>query len=282
VMAAEAYPTGRFKDAGLGYAEAGYQAIASGRFDEVPAEAEAALGAAYIMVGRPSSWVQLCRNMIARDTGPHIFTQACLVLALEIAGDTEESIAAADDLFAVVETADNPAVRCHALLAYGRAYRDVDPSRIYEICRRSMAIAHSSGNRQIETQFAVLLSSLASTHSDPKDALALLTRAIRTHYDTGSFGFMHPPLAVLAALFDRLGRYEPAATISGFTTSPMARIAYSEVNTAITHLRGVLGDQAYESFARTGEYMTNAAMATYAFEQIDLARAELPPAGDPL
>ena len=48
-----------------------------------------------------------------------------------------------------------------------------------------------------------------------------------------------------------------------------------ELNTAIAHLRHVLGDQAYESLARKGETMTTAAMVTYAYDQIDQARAEL-------
>ena len=43
----------------------------------------------------------------------------------------------------------------------------------------------------------------------------------------------------------------------------------------ITHLREVLGDETYESLAREGETMTTAAMATYAYDQIDQARAEL-------
>jgi hypothetical protein len=37
----------------------------------------------------------------------------------------------------------------------------------------------------------------------------------------------------------------------------------------------VLGEAAYESLARTGETMTTAAMANYAYDQIDQARAEL-------
>ena len=41
------------------------------------------------------------------------------------------------------------------------------------------------------------------------------------------------------------------------------------------HLREVLGDEAYESFARAGEDMTNAEMAAYALEQIDWAGAAL-------
>jgi hypothetical protein len=43
----------------------------------------------------------------------------------------------------------------------------------------------------------------------------------------------------------------------------------------ITHLREVLGDQPYESIARTGEAMTTAAIVAYAYDQIDQARAEL-------
>jgi hypothetical protein len=37
----------------------------------------------------------------------------------------------------------------------------------------------------------------------------------------------------------------------------------------------VLGDQTYESLARKGKTMTTAAMATYAYDQIDQARTEL-------
>lgn len=43
----------------------------------------------------------------------------------------------------------------------------------------------------------------------------------------------------------------------------------------LIHLRDALGDQTYESLARQGETMTTATMVTYAYEQIDLARAEL-------
>ena len=86
---------------------------------------------------------------------------------------------------------------------------------------------------------------------------------------------MRVPLAVLAAVLDRLGRYEPAATIAGFALSPFTAAAFPELTTAIAHLRDVLGDQTYESLARKGETMTTAAMATYAYDQIDQARAAL-------
>jgi hypothetical protein len=44
---------------------------------------------------------------------------------------------------------------------------------------------------------------------------------------------------------------------------------------AIAHLRDILGNQAYELLAAKGEAMTTAEMRTYAYDQIDQARAEL-------
>jgi hypothetical protein len=67
----------------------------------------------------------------------------------------------------------------------------------------------------------------------------------------------------------------PAATIAGFALNPLTAMTSPDINTAITHLRDVLGDQTYESLARKGETMTTAAMATYAYDQIEQARAEL-------
>ncbi|HUO39080.1 MAG TPA: adenylate/guanylate cyclase domain-containing protein, partial [Mycobacterium sp.] len=83
------------------------------------------------------------------------------------------------------------------------------------------------------------------------------------------------PLATLAVFLDRLGRLEPAATIAGFAFSPFTASIVPQLSTVIAHLRDVLGDQTYETLARKGEAMTTAAMVTYAYAQIDQARAEL-------
>ena len=61
----------------------------------------------------------------------------------------------------------------------------------------------------------------------------------------------------------------------GSPSAPSPRQPSAEITTAIAHLRGVLGEQTYESLARKGEAMTTAAMAAHAFDQIDRARAEL-------
>ena len=63
----------------------------------------------------------------------------------------------------------------------------------------------------------------------------------------------------------------PPSPVSPSTPHP----AVPEIGTAIAHLRDVLGDSTYESFARKGETMTTAAIAAYAYDQIDQARTEL-------
>jgi hypothetical protein len=122
---------------------------------------------------------------------------------------------------------------------------------------------------------AEFLARLEAEHGDTVSAFDHLTLAIRNYHNAGDTTTIRTPLAVLAALFDRLGRYEPAATIAGFALSPLSAAAIPEITTAITHLREVLGEATYESLARKGETMTTAAMATYAYDQIDQARTAL-------
>jgi hypothetical protein len=69
--------------------------------------------------------------------------------------------------------------------------------------------------------------------------------------------------------------YEPAATIPAFAASPATASVTPKITAAIAHLRDVLGDQTDESPARKGRAMATSAMATYAYDQNDRARAEL-------
>jgi hypothetical protein len=58
--------------------------------------------------------------------------------------------------------------------------------------------------------------------------------AIRGYHNSGNTTTLRVSLAILAALFDRLGRYEPAATIAGLALSPFSASAVPEITTAIT------------------------------------------------
>ncbi|MFL6086236.1 MAG: ATP-binding protein [Mycobacterium sp.] len=274
VTAAMCYATGRVGDS-LRYATAGRLAIESGRFDEVPYEFEVALSATYATVGDPDQWVMLCRGIIARTPGTHTLAKAFLVMGLTFAGASDEAMAMLESLLSAAEATDNPAVIGYAFLARGLAYRYVDGVAAYDAHRRGLTIAQNSGNVLIESHLAGTLAQLAAAHGEPTDAFDYLTVAIHHFYDAGSFLHLHVPLAILAAVFDRIGHPEPAAIMSAFSTTPLTRSSIPEIDTTISHLREVLGDEVYESLARIGETMTSAEMAAFALEQINQARAQL-------
>jgi predicted ATPase len=272
VMATQCCQAGRTDDA-VRYSDAAQLVIASGRYEEVPFGGEAALGTAYAFIGQPERWVEWCRTQLARGRDTHGIIRTYLVFALTLAGCGEEARAAATGLIDTAEATRNPFVLSLALYVHGFAFRDADPDGALDAARRGLVIARDSGNRYAETLLAGVLSYLEAEHGDPLAALDYVTLAIGNFHNAGNTTGVRTGTSILAALFDRLGRHEPAATIAGFAVSPLTAVA--EFNTAIAHLRDVLGEATYESLALKGETMTTAAMVTYAYDQIDQARAEL-------
>jgi hypothetical protein len=273
VIASQCWLAGRV-EAAVHYADDGQMVIGSGRH-EVPFGTEGLLGSTYIAAGQPERTIEWCRAQLARGRDTHTFTRTCIVFALAIAGSGEEARAAAAGLIDAAEATRNPYVLAYALSAYGFAFRDADPHRALEARRRELAIAQDSGNRAIETVLAAGLSSFEAKYGDPTTAFDYVTVAVRNYHESGNTFMIGIPLGVLAALFDRLGRHEAAATIAGFAFNPPTAAVIPEISTAVAHLRHVLGDHIYESLAREGQTMTTAAMARYAYDQIDQARTEL-------
>jgi hypothetical protein len=274
VMASQCYTTGRVEDA-VRYCDTGQIILASGRGDALPYGVEGMLGGAYVYNGQPERWVQICRDELQRRHDNNVLIRAALVFALVVTGSVEEAMAAADGLIEAAEATGNPFVLSFTLNASGFPFRNADPARALDAFRRGLVIAHDNGIRFTETQLALVLSYQETEHGDPVCGLDHLIVAIRNFHDSGNTTSMRSPLAVLASLLNRLGRHEPAATIAGYAFGPLITAFMPEFDTLITHLRDVLGDQTYESLAGKGETMTTAAMATYAYDQIDQARTEL-------
>jgi predicted ATPase/class 3 adenylate cyclase len=274
VVASLCVVVGRFEEA-VRYSEVGQTVIAAAS-DKVSYFGEVFLGSAYMFVGQPERYLEMCRAQLTRSGGTNTFAGVHLVVALAACGWADEAMVTANGLTDAAEATGNPWVLAYALLACSYAFRDTDSGRALEAIRRSVLVAQDSGNRLWETQFSHWLAVLEAEHGDRVAALDYLAVAICNNHESGNIGMLHNPLAVLAVLLDRFERYEPAATIVGFATvNPMAATTLPELSTAITHLREVLGDQTYESLATKGEAMTISAMVTYAYDQIDQARTEL-------
>jgi len=272
-MATFCWMAGRVESA-VGYEDAAKRVIDSGG-GQMPFGLEGLLGGAYIAVGQPERSVEWFRAQLAHGHDSHAFTRASLVLALTIAGSHDEAMAVGRGLIDAAEATRNPWALSFALFSYGFASIAADSVRALDALRRGLVIAQDSGNRANESFLAIALARIEAKHGDPLAALEHATLTIRNQHDSGNVAMIRNALAVLAALLDRLGRCEPAATIAGFAFSPLTAAAFPEINTTIAHLRDALGDQTYESLACKGEAMTTAAMVTYAYDQIDQARTEL-------
>ena len=272
VRASQCFTTGRI-EAAVGYSDAGQIVLGRSR-EALPYGIEGLLGVVYLAIGQPERLAELCRAQLARRRDTHVHIRAWLVVALSVA-DRGEAMDCADGLIEAAEATGNPHMLSLALTAYGGAFRDADPVGALDALGRGLVIAQDSGNRATASVLAPLLARLEAEHGDTVSAFDHLSLAIRNFHNAGDTTVIRVPLAELAVLFDRLGRYEPAATIAGFALSPLAALGVREITTAITHLRDVLGEATYESFAQKGETMTTAAMATYAYDQIDRARTEL-------
>jgi predicted ATPase len=277
VIASQCYTTGRI-EAAVGYSDAGQIVLERSR-DALPYGSEAVLGLVYLAIGQPERLAEWCRAQLARRRDTHVYIRAYLVAALAVAGSGGEAMDSADGLIEAAEATGNPSVLAWALWAYGGAFRDVDPVGALNAVGRGLVIAQNSGNRSAASVLANVLALLEAEHGDTVAAFDHLTLTIRIFHNAGNTTVIRGPLALLAVLFDRLGRYEPAATIAGFALSPIAAMGVPEITTVIAHLREVLGEVTYESLARKGETMTTAAMATYAYDQIDQARTELEHSG---
>jgi predicted ATPase len=273
VLASQCFTAGRIEVA-VRYSDAGQIVLGRSR-DALPYGIEAWLGMSYLAIGQPERLAEWCRAQLARRRDNHVNIRAWLVVALSVVGSGGEAMDCADGLIEAAKATGNPSTLAQALWAYCWAFRDADPVGALNALGRGLVIAQDSGSRAGVSVLASGLAILEAAHGDTVSAFDHLTLAIRNFHNSGDPTTIRVPLASLAALFDRLGRYEPAATIAGFALSPLAAAGVPQLSTAIAHLRDVLGDQTYESFARKGETMTTAEIATYAYDQIDQARTEL-------
>jgi predicted ATPase len=271
VVASQCFLRGRPEKA-IQYCDAAQIVLANS--DEMVAHGfEGIVGNAYLYIGQPQRWVEVCEAQLQRRDNTPVGIRNCLTYALTMAGRCEEAMAAANGLLDPAEATGNPALLSGALLAYGVAFRDADPARAADAFRRGLVVAEESDSRI--SDLAVGLARIEAVEGDTTSAFDHIILALRNYHDSGSTTSMRAPLAVVAAMFDRLGRMEPAATIAGFAYDPMTAMVAPEITTAIAHMRDVLGGETFDSLARKGETMTATEMVTYAYDQIDQALAEL-------
>jgi hypothetical protein len=273
VIASQCYISGRV-DVAVRYSDAGMSVVESG-WGEVPFGIEGMLCTAYVYAGQPERCAEWCRSRVQSGHDTHTQSRIGLIISLAVAQSHEQAIAATTGLIEAAEATRNPWALSFALLAFGVALTHADPVDALKAGRRGLQVAEGSGNRGNGTHLATLVARIEAEYGDSLRALDYISVAIHNHHDAGNPMNMRAAMATLSTVLDRMGRYEPAATIAGFASTPFALATYPELLTATAHLRSVLGDEDYESLAGKGETMSTAEIATYAYDEIDQARAAL-------
>jgi predicted ATPase len=273
VMASQCILSGRV-EAAVRYCDAGMAVVESGR-GEVPFGIEGLLSTMYLYAAQPERAVDWCRGRVQSGRDTHRLSRVSLILSLAVAQHYEDAIAATTGLVEAAETTGNPWALSFALLGFGAAHLHADPAGALQAGRRGLQVAEGSGNRLTGTTLATVVARMEGEYGDSLRALHYIAVAIHNYHDSGNPTGMRIPMATLATILDRMGRYDPAATIAGCGSTSMAVLTYPELITTTAHLRTVLGDQDYESLARKGKTMSTAEIASYAYDQIDQARAAL-------
>jgi tetratricopeptide (TPR) repeat protein len=264
---------GRIEDA-VSYMEAAHAAMRESG-EDAPFSVTGLLASVYLAIGRVDRWAELCRARLNEAPDTHGFSTSSLIMALSNLQRYDEAIAATEGLVERAESTDNPSALSYALLAYGVAFRDADSPRSLAAVRRGLRVTQDFGIGASESIMAMTLCKLEADTGDPLAALDCATVAIRNFHRSGNVSVIGVPLCNLAYLFDRLGRYDPAATIFGNGYTLMAAVTGPGLDLTMAHLREALGDETYQSLADTGGAMTMAEVVAYAYDQIDRARTEL-------
>ncbi len=276
-IASLCYLLGRADDA-LDYSNAGQSAMQRDSNEAQFGLEHLWLGAVYSAVAELDLYVAYYQNQLARRIDTHGLGRASVVVALTLAGRSQEAFSTATGLVDTAEASRNPYAVSFALLAFGMACGINDSDRAFDALSRGVAVARESGNRANELYLAMTLAMTINRSEgetiDSSVALDNITLALRNYYDSGNIAMVRTAFGLLATFLDRHGRSDTAARIAAFAcVSPTAAPTVPEFGTVITHLRDVLGEREYAALSRQGEAMTVSDAIAYAYEQIDSFRA---------
>jgi hypothetical protein len=118
------------------------------------------------------------------------------------------------------------------------------------------------------------MAALQDRHGGAAEALEKFATVIEWYRSVGNHGSVATTLGDIAVMFDRLGRFETAATVYGMSI-PRGQSIGAGLGGAIEHLRSMLGDDAFDECVTTGSTMGfNDAMA-FVGRAVEDARARL-------
>jgi predicted ATPase/class 3 adenylate cyclase len=264
---------GRAAD-GIAYAEAAMKLLDGPRNQVVPNGGSYLwVASAYGVAGDFDKQIPMYEREIASSGDPLGNARIGIGQALFFSGHQEEGMARAVAAVAAAEAGGNPGSIAYALFVYGQTHAAVDSSGAKAAMERGLTVARAGEVRFWVNLISPMLAALEDALGEPQKALDLFAAAIDGLYNAGNITSLRGPgLGGLAVSFDRRGRLEAAATLTG-ASGPRPNLP--GFSAATDHLRTVLGAPRFDECVAAGAAMELGDAVRYARQQIQLARTEL-------
>jgi predicted ATPase/class 3 adenylate cyclase/DNA-binding NarL/FixJ family response regulator len=235
-----------------------------------------ALGQVYC--GDLDRYLELTGEVAERYGAVRGYALASYVDGLQSAGRVEEALALTERSVAVARKLGNPYWISYALWIAGMAFSRSDSRRALDAWDEGVAVVREHRVHFFEGFLARDAARLHTSDGEPEAALVLFSDAIAAFHRAGNIPQLIITLASVPALFQRLERYEAAATLLGAMSQHESSFHHVP---ELADLEGRLAAKLAPK--RTGELLAEGAAfslddaALYARQQIDLARREPSP-----
>jgi DNA-binding CsgD family transcriptional regulator len=236
----------------------------------------------HVYCGDLDRYVQLTgaiANQYGRDRG---YGLAAYVDGLQSAGREAEALALIDEAVTAARELGNPYWISYALWIAGLALSKVDVPRALAAWDEGVAFVREHRVDFFDGFLARDAARLHTSHGEPGAALALFDEAIAAFHRAGNVPQLVITLASVPALFERLDRFAPAATLLGaLSRQPSSFHHVPELNDLGDRLAAQLDASRLRALTSAGaEFDLNDA-ANYARQQIGEARRDPLPTGRP-
>jgi predicted ATPase/DNA-binding NarL/FixJ family response regulator len=230
-----------------------------------------ALGQVYC--GDLDRYIELTAEVAERYGAERGYGLASFVDGLQSAGRVKEALALTEQSVAAARALGNPYWIAYALWIAGMAFSRSDSRRALAAWDEGVAFVREHRVDFFEGFLARDAARLHTSDGEPEAALVLFGDAIASFHRAGNVPQLIITLASVPALFERLERFEAAATLLGAMSRHESSFRHvPELAELEGRLATKLGaERTRESVAEGSAFSLDAA-AVYARQQIDVAR----------
>ncbi|HZC69270.1 MAG TPA: LuxR C-terminal-related transcriptional regulator [Jatrophihabitans sp.] len=232
-----------------------------------------ALGQVYC--GDLGRYLELTGEVARRYGAGRGYGLASYVDGLQSAGRVEEALALTEQSVAAARELGNPYWIAYALWIAGMAFSRSDSRRALAAWDEGVAFVHEHRVQFFEGFLARDSARLHTSDGEPEAALVLFREAITSFHRAGNVPQLIITLASVPALFERLERFEPAATLlAAMSQHESSRHHVPELADLERRLAAKLAPRRLKELVAAGSALPLDAAAGYARQQIDAARRD--------